>query len=116
MKTLQLQHSLFQIIKSKLNGESNLAKEIAESLNVSIDAAYKKIKGERLIDLAELQVLLTSYKISFAELDVTNNYGKVWFDFNPIGINNFTYKDYLQQMVNNLKMLLSNNIKYIIFF
>jgi hypothetical protein len=115
MNTLQLQHKLFQIIKSKLSVESNLAKAIAECLNVSLDAAYKKIKGERLLDLAELQVLLTNYKIPFAELDVTNNYGKVWFDFNPIGINNFTYKDYLQQMVNNLKMLLSNNIKYIIY-
>ncbi|MFZ4796741.1 MAG: hypothetical protein ACOYMA_04555 [Bacteroidia bacterium] len=115
MRTLQLQNNLFQIIKSKLNTESNLAKAIAESLNVSLDAAYKKIKGERLIDLAELQVLLSTYKIPIAELDNINNYGKVWFNFNPIGNNDFTYKNYLQQMVNNLKMLVSNNVKYIIY-
>lgn len=115
MRTLQLQNNLFQIIKSKLNTESNLAKAIAESLNVSLDAAYKKIKGERLIDLAELQVLLSTYKIPIAELDNINNYGKVWFNFNPIGNNDFTYKNYLQQMVNSLKMLVSNNVKYIIY-
>lgn len=115
MKTLHLQNNLFQIIKSKLNTDSNLAKAIAESLNVSLDAAYKKIKGERLIDLAELQVLLSIYKIPIAELDKVNNYGKVWFNFNPIGSNDFTYKNYLQQMVNNLSMLIANNVKYIIY-
>jgi hypothetical protein len=115
MKILQLQHNLFQIIKSKLNTDNNLAKAIAESLNVSLDAAYKKIKGERLIDLAELQVLLSIYKIPIAELDKVNNYGKVWFNFNPIGSNDFTYKNYLQQMVNNLSMLIANNVKYIIY-
>lgn len=115
MRTLQLQNNLFQVIKSKLNTETNLAKAIAVSLNVSLDAAYKKIKGERLIDLAELQMLLTIYKIPIAELDNINNFGKVWFNFNPIGSNDFTYKNYLQQMVNNLSMLIANNVKYIIY-
>jgi hypothetical protein len=115
MRTLQLQNNLFQIIKSKLSADNNLAKAISESLNVSLDAAYKKIKGERLIDLAELQVLLSIYKIPIAELDKVNNYGKVWFNFNPIGSNDFTYKNYLQQMVNNLSMLIANNVKYIIY-
>lgn len=115
MEKFQLQNNLFKIIKSKLSTETNLAKAVSESLNVSIDAAYKKIKGERLIDMAELQVLLAIYKIPIAELDNINNYGKVWFNFNPIGSNNFTYKDYLQQMVYNLSMLIDRNVKYIIY-
>jgi hypothetical protein len=77
MNNLLLQQNLFQIIKSKLNKEANLAKVIAETLNVSIDAAYKKIKGERLIDMSELQVLLAEFKIPIADIDTLNTYNRV---------------------------------------
>jgi hypothetical protein len=115
MDNLVLQHNLFEIIKTKLSKETNLAKDVAEKLNVSTDAAYKKIKGERLIDLSELQLLLSIYKIPIADIDKVNNFGKVWFNFNPIGSNEFTYKDYLQQTVNNLNMLVLNNVKHIVY-
>lgn len=115
MNNLLLQQNLFQIIKSKLNKEANLAKVIAETLNVSIDAAYKKIKGERLIDMSELQVLLAEFKIPIADIDTVNTYNRVWFNFKPINGIDFTYKDYLKQMVNNLNWLINSNVNYIIY-
>jgi hypothetical protein len=116
METLNiLQQNLFTLIKSKLHKSENLAKNIAATLNVSSDAAYKKIKGDRLLDIAELQILTTKYKIPLADIDNSNNFNKVWFTFNPIGFHGFSYKDYLKVMITNLQMLIDRKVKYLIY-
>jgi hypothetical protein len=113
MENLALQYKLFDLIKNKLPNDENLAKTISNNLNVGIDAAYKKIKGERVLDLIELQLLLHIYRIPLSDVDVNDNYQKVWFQFRPIGENGFTYKEYLQQMMVNLENLIHQKVKHI---
>ena len=115
MNPLNLQQQLFYQIKTKLAPQDNMAKVVAESLNVSIDAAYKKIKCERILDLEELETLLNAFKISLTDIDSYMHFGKVTFNFKPINETNFTLKDYLRKMVSSLQMLISNDAKYIIY-
>jgi hypothetical protein len=115
MEPLSLQQQLFYQIKAKLTPQDNMAKAIAETLNVTVDAAYKKIKSERLLDLKELEILLNAFKISLTDIDSRLHMGKVTFNFNPINETNFTLKDYLRQMVSSLQMLVNNDVKYIIY-
>ena len=115
MEPFDLQQQLFNQIKAKLATQDNLAKAIADTLHVTLDAAYKKIKGERLLDLQELGVLLTTYKIALADIDTSLHLGKVWFNFNPINETSFTFKDYLKHLVTDLQMLIKDNVKHIIY-
>lgn len=115
MEPLNLQQQLFYKIKAKLTPQDNMAKAIAETLNVTVDAAYKKIKCERILDLKELEILLNAFKISLTDIDSHLHLGKVTFSFNPINETNFTLKDYLKQMVSSLQMLINNNVKHIIY-
>ncbi len=115
MEPLNLQQQLFYKIKAKLTPQDNMAKAIAETLNVTVDAAYKKIKCERILDLKELEILLNAFKISLVDIDSHLHLGKVIFNFNPINEISFTFKDYLRQMVSSLQMLINNNVKHIIY-
>jgi hypothetical protein len=64
----ELQRQLFNAIKLKLPKGENLARHIADALNLSADAAYKKIRGERLLDLQDLQLLFQTYKLSYEDM------------------------------------------------
>ena len=115
MEVSTIQQSLFSVIKSKLSPDESLPKVIAESLHVGIDASYKKINGQRSIDMIELELLLTTFNISLHELHSPITNKKVWFDFMHIGEDGFTYKKYLQKMVTELTFLSQHEIKHIIY-
>lgn len=115
MEVSALQQSLFSVIKSKLLPDQSLPKLIAECLHVGIDASYKKINGQRSIDMVELELLLTRFKISLHDLQSPVASKKVWFDFMPIGDDDFTYKKYLQKMISDITFLTQNGVKHIIY-
>lgn len=110
-----IQQSLFGIIKSRLLPDQSLPKLVAECLHVGLDAAYKKINGQRSIDMTELELLLTAFNIQLHELHSPVMNTKVWFDFNPIGLNGNTYKTYLKKMIADLTFLSQNQVKHIIY-
>src|SRR4051812_8026364 len=60
----QLQMSLFQHIRSVLPQNLSLADEVAEILDVSIDSAYRRIRGEKQLSFEEIQKLSDHFKIS----------------------------------------------------
>jgi len=66
--------------------------------------------------MSELQVLLAAFKIPIADIDTLNTYNRVWFNFKPIDGIDFTYKDYLKQMVNNLNCPNNSNSVMFNFF
>jgi hypothetical protein len=115
METSTIQTSLFDTIKLKLSSNQTLPKAIAECLNVSIDAAYKKINGQRNIDMQEFELLLKHFNIGLSDLNSPVETSKVWLDFNPINSNGFTYINYLQKMKGNLTALIQQNVKSIIY-
>jgi hypothetical protein len=54
----------FQNLKSAMPVYNSLVDEIAELLDISIDSAYRRIRGEKLLDFGELEVLSNRFNTS----------------------------------------------------
>src|SRR5947208_605889 len=63
-----LQTLFFQHIKGFIPPHKSLVDEIAELLGISNDSAYRRIRGEKPIDLEEIQKLCSHFKISMDQL------------------------------------------------
>lgn len=68
MTSNTIQTLLFQHIKGLLPAHLSLVDEIAGLLNISNDSAYRRIRGEKAIDLEEIQKLCSHFKISMDQL------------------------------------------------
>jgi hypothetical protein len=106
----ELQRQLFNAIKLKLPKGENLARHIADALNLSADAAYKKIRGERLLDLQDLQLLFQTYKLSYEDMALDTATQKVWFSCNNLQVQP-NFEDYLQFIAQQLQLLLDKQVK-----
>lgn len=94
----------FDLIKSKIPGHHSLVDEIAEVLNVSNDSAYRRIRGEKILDLNEVARLCTRYQLSIdAILNLSSN--GVHFQYNSVDHDNFHYYKYLQYVLDQLELL-----------
>ena len=58
------QQAFFTYIKTQLPPHLSLVDEVADLLNISVDSAYRRIRGEKAIDFEEIQKLAAHYKIS----------------------------------------------------
>ena len=68
MESTGIQVAFFQHIKILLPEHIALVDDIADILNISNDSAYRRIRGETLISLEEMQKLAAHYKISLDQL------------------------------------------------
>jgi len=58
------QAAFFQTLKLSLPSYTSLVDEIAEILEISIDSAYRRLRGEKLLDFSELEILCKRFNIS----------------------------------------------------
>ena len=58
-----VQQIFFQHVKDHLPAHLSLVDEIAELLNISIDSAYRRIRGEKAISFEELRTLCSHFRI-----------------------------------------------------
>lgn len=72
------QAALFERIK-ELHPEVNLAREIATLLNTGLDASYRRIRGETVLDLEQLRVIARHFRISLDSVIHSNEPGTVTF-------------------------------------
>src|SRR5436190_9574476 len=68
MESANAQVRFFQQLKSLLPPHLAMVDEIAELLNISNDSAYRRIRGEKPIDLEETYKLCNHFKISMDQL------------------------------------------------
>ena len=68
MHPANTQTSFFQHVKSQLPPHKALVDEVADVLGISNDSAYRRIRGEKPIDLNELQKLAAYFKVSLDQL------------------------------------------------
>ncbi|HEX2617513.1 MAG TPA: helix-turn-helix transcriptional regulator, partial [Flavobacteriales bacterium] len=59
-----LQLALFKQIKARLPAHLSLAEELATLLDVSADSAYRRIRGEKPLDIQELALLAKHFGLS----------------------------------------------------
>jgi hypothetical protein len=62
--TTDIQAKFFQSLKSAIPTYASLVDEVAEALAVSVDSAYRRIRGEKLLDFDEIRILSQRFNIS----------------------------------------------------
>lgn len=64
MEPISTQVLFFQHIKSQLQPHMSMVDAVADLLDISIDSAYRRIRGEKPVSLEEMQILAQHFKIS----------------------------------------------------
>ncbi len=103
MTTIELQQKLFKSIKNRI-GESNTADEISKLLDISMDSAYRRMRGEKMITLSELHNLCAHFQLSLDQLLNIQSPG-VMFQGQYLDKQNFRFEEWLMSMINNLNYL-----------
>lgn len=104
MQANELQQQFFNHLKATLPSHISMAEELSELLNLSYDSVYRRIRGEKPLDLNELRQICERYKISLDQVLQLQNDSVV---FHASAINNpvFLFSDYLKGMLQQLKFI-----------
>jgi BetR domain len=102
MNAQNLQQLLFLQIKQKIPEQTVIAETIGKLLGISTDSAYRRMRGETLIDLDEAGKLCGQFNISMDGL-LGNMDGKIIFSTTQIDENNFDFNGYMQGILRNMQ-------------
>lgn len=104
METNELQRLFFKHIKSVTPPNLSFVDDIAASLSISNDSAYRRIRGEKAVTFDEIQKLCKRYRISLDQVmnldtDTTLFHGR------NLDTEHFDFENYLKQILTNLKQI-----------
>jgi len=110
----KIQEAIFGEIKSKIPDNVSFVHEIAELLALSYDSAYRRIRGEKILSLEELHKISRHFQISIDahfQVDV----GKIAFDNLTINPHDFSIKNWLIKILDDINRILQVPEKSIIY-
>ncbi len=95
---METQKTFFEIIKDKLPSNLHLADIISQTLNISINSAYRRIRGEKELTMNEMVKLCLHFEIS---MDSVLNYQSenITFKYTPLdGSSMENYYSYMEDL------------------
>ena len=106
-----VQSLLFEKIKEKLPPYEALVGVITDILNIGIDGAYRRIRGNTLLKLDEVIILCKEFRISIDELLQAADSNTVVFS--PSGLENahMDFEDYLKNMLEIINYIQKKKVK-----
>lgn len=98
-----MQTLFFTHIRQHLPGHISLVDEVADTLSISNDSAYRRIRGDKPLSFDEIQKLAIRFNVSLDQfLHLQGN--TVTFSGSYIDRENFDLENYLQGIVNQLTL------------
>jgi len=114
MANYQSQEFLFQRVKELLPPHVSVVDSVAEILHISGDSAYRRIRGETPIVLDEARELCNHFKLSLDHvLNVQG--GSTLFQNVRVNTGNYTYEQYLKDLIQQMQYIGSFIHKEIIY-
>jgi hypothetical protein len=98
------QKRLFKWIEDIIPKSTSLVDELADVLEISTDSAYRRLRGETLLNINEIAVLCTKYSISFDSF-ISELSNSVTFGFATIQPSTESFFEYLSKIYYNLKRI-----------
>lgn len=115
MKTgLDSQIKFFQELKAIIPSYSSFVDEVAETINVSIDSAYRRIRGEKLLDFQELYILCQKFNVSLDKVFSLNS-NSIVFHSNQNNFEADNFLKWMEDVLAQLEMVNSFSKKHIYF-
>ena len=103
-KTKNIQEVFIQKLKETLPPSIGIAEEIAELLDVSIDSAYRRIRGETDLSIKEIYTITKKHGISLDSI-FSNLSDTVTFTYTKLTDSEDNFKKYLNRLHAHLKGL-----------
>ncbi len=97
MDAVDLQQALFKQVKECLPPHLSLPEELASLLGISADSAYRRIRGEKPLDIGELGMISKHFSISLDALLGQQN-GNFVFQGRFVGQGDFTLANWLTSL------------------
>ena len=98
----------------QLPAHISLVDEISDVLEISADSAYRRIRGEKPLSVYEVQKLCEKYQFSVDDLASTS-INTVTFRANLLDEKNFTFINYFESLLSNIKVVSSYEQAEVIF-
>jgi len=109
-----IQKTLFEQIRKQLPVNTSFVHEIAELLAISYDSAYRRIRGDKLLDIADIQKLSLKYNVSLDGL--LNIQGdRVLFDYFSLDPGRISMKDWVKLILEDTKKINQAAEKHMIY-
>lgn len=103
-KTLPIQSVFIQKLKENLPPNVGLAEELAELLDVSIDSAYRRIRGETDLSIDEIYKITKKHNISIDSI-FSNLGDSVTFTYTKLTDNAKNFEKYVQRVYGHVKTI-----------
>lgn len=114
-KKIDLQRLLFEQLKSHTTSNISLVDAISDLLNISNDAVYRRLRGEKRFDVDELAKICSHFNVSFDSL-VGAKQQSLYFGYVPLDLTNANvYKQYMKQLQQRFTALAKANEKEVFF-
>ena len=109
-----IQEIFFASIKQKLKANYSLVHEVSETLKISYDSAYRRLRGEKQLSLEEAFLLSQKFNIS---LDALFKQDEHFQSFNCFHVEpqKFRVEEWLNYLFSNLKKIVDLKPKQIIY-
>ena len=101
-KTLQIE--LFRQLKMSNGHQQDFVEHIAALLEVSTDSCYRRVRGEKLMDLSELMTVCRHYKLSLDNLLGLQS-GRISFTSNHAKPAEYDFNNYMKGLLQNMQFL-----------
>ncbi|MEO0899808.1 MAG: hypothetical protein AAFY71_25575 [Bacteroidota bacterium] len=95
--------------------EQSFAQLIADKLSMTIDGSYRRIRGETLLKIDEIEILCRTFQVSFDETIGQNAPDVFTFRKAGLGDTNLDFKEYLHNLFNLLTHIQSRRVEKVIF-
>lgn len=102
-----IQDQFVEVLQKQIGVRKNLADELSETLGISKDSAYRRLRNETAFTIDEMAVLCRKYQVSF---DAFNSSAKNLVTFTYPRMYNQTdnINDYMQGLAANLRFVAEN--------
>jgi hypothetical protein len=111
---LGIQKTIFEKIRSKLPSDASLVHEVAELLCISYDSAYRRIRGEKALNIVDLHKLAVSYELSIDSL-FNLKANNILFDYFTLEPQKLSIKQWLELILSDTKKIYEARDKEIIY-
>lgn len=110
MTSKSIQSTFLELIKKKLPANISLADALADVLNVSRDSAYRRIRGETILSMDEVNTLSSHYHLS---VDALLGHTNEFITFRHLIVNHTpqTFQHWLDTMYSNLETMTTSSGK-----
>jgi transcriptional regulator with XRE-family HTH domain len=99
-----VQNHFIELLKNAVPAKFSLAEALAELLNVSIDSAYRRLRGETSVSIDEAYLICKKYNIPLENI-LSIDHGSAQFNFLPLIQNEDNLELYLKGLLQSLKAL-----------